>query len=137
MPRALLRVLPALALALAGASGQGCAAVSAVAELLPLVSGAPGTAAEAAVRTAMKASEKGPAPVPTALGWDVHVAAGRFAWRACASPTDCSASPREREADDVLALRPVGRARPVLSDGSVADETEVFELTLAPPPRIF
>ena len=118
----LVRVLASIIIAIAGAGA--CAA--------PREGPSRADPVEAAYAAGMTAAElaKGPKQ-ETVHGWRFEIVGPTARFFACSDVETCSERLVEMPAKSVVAVRHVGRARPVRVDGSELDETDVVRLTIA------
>ena len=120
-----MHVVRALLWTLAGIAGAGaCAAPKeGVHQANPV---------EAAYAAGMTAAEiaKGPKQ-ETVHGWRFEIVGATARFYACSDVDACSERLVEMPAKSVVAVKHVGRARPVRADGSELEETDVVRLTIA------
>jgi hypothetical protein len=90
------------------------------------------TPIEAAVASGMAANELARSkPEQFVLGWKLDVIGDRARFFSCTAEDTCGERLVEVPAKALLAVKIVGRARPLLDDGVTADETDVLRFTIA------
>ncbi len=92
----------------------------------------PGSPADVAVASAMTAKEiaKNDAQ-DTVYGWNFEIVGERARFFACTDEHACNERSVDVPAKSVVAVKHVGRTRPLRADGSELDEADVLRLTLA------
>jgi hypothetical protein len=65
------------------------------------------------------------------VGWKLTVIGDRARLFQCTSENTCGERPLDLPASSVVAVKVVGRVRPVRDDGSLASETDVLRVTVA------
>lgn len=91
-----------------------------------------GTVVEPIVAGGMSAAELAHAKrEDVVLGWGLTVTGTRARFFACESESVCGARVVEMPAEALLGVKLVGRAQPVLEDGTSAEATDIAQLTIA------
>ncbi len=67
----------------------------------------------------------------TVFGWQLEVIGDRAKYFACTAVDACSSRAVEVAAKLVVATKAVSRTQPTLADGSLGDEVDVLQLTIA------